>query len=128
MSERFDELVSIMDRLRGEGGCPWDREQSFEDVLGHIRGELDEVVEAVRSEDGAHVEEELGDLLFTVVFAVRLGRERGWLSMDSVLAGICEKLIRRHPHIFGDEPRQDLTAEQVLEQWERIKAEEKRGR
>ncbi len=124
MSEKFDELVRIMDRLRGEDGCPWDQEQTLASVFDCMRDELDEVREAVEAEDGASLGEELGDLLFTLVFAVRIGRENEWFTMDDVLGGICEKLIRRHPHIFGE--KQDLTTEEVLAQWERIKAEEKR--
>ena len=123
MSERFDELVAIMDRLRGEGGCPWDQDQTLESVFKCMRGELDEVGEAVATEDGANLGEELGDLLFTLVFAVRIGRENGWFTMDDVLGGICEKLIRRHPHVF--ENPTELTTEEVLAQWEEIKAAEK---
>lgn len=124
MSEKFDELVRIMDRLRGDDGCPWDREQTLESVFDCMRDELAEVGEAIRGGDSDDVGEELGDLFFTIVFAVRIGREKGWFTMDDVLGGICEKLVRRHPHIF--ESREDLSTEEVLAQWDRIKAEEKR--
>lgn len=126
MSAKFDELVSIMDRLRGEDGCPWDREQTLESVFDCMRDELDEVGEAIRSGNGDDVGEELGDLFFTIVFAVRIGREKGWFAMDDVLGGICEKLVRRHPHIF--ESPEDLSTDEVLAQWDRIKAEEKRAK
>lgn len=123
MSERFDELVSIMDRLRGEGGCPWDQEQTLASVFECMRGELEEVGEAVVAGDARNLGEELGDLFFTLVFAVRIGREQGAFTMDDVLGGICEKLIRRHPHIF--ENPTELTTEEVRAQWERIKVAEK---
>jgi len=126
MSERFDELCAILDRLRGEGGCPWDREQTLESVVECMRGELDEVEEAARDGDPADLCEELGDLLFTIVFAIQIGRERDWFTADDVLRGICEKLVRRHPHVFGE--RRDLTTQEVLDQWERIKRDEKRSR
>jgi len=123
MSKTFDELVAIMDRLREPGGCPWDREQSLETMAPHLQEELDEVVEALRNRDPENLSEEIGDLIFNLVFVARLAKEEGWFTMEDSLVGIRDKIIRRHPHVFGEGNCE--TSEEVLEQWDRIKAEEK---
>jgi ATP diphosphatase len=121
-------LCAIMERLRRPGdGCPWDLEQSLESLLPYLREELDEATEAARralAEEGPpdDLREELGDLLFNVVFTAELCRERGWFSMADVVAGAAEKITRRHPHIFGDETA--ATADDVGTIWKRVKAEE----
>lgn len=118
-----------MERLRRPGdGCPWDLEQTLETLLPYVREELDEATEAARraiAGEGApdDLREELGDLLFNVVFTVELCRERGWFSMADVVAGAAEKITRRHPHIFGDESAE--TAADVGAIWQRVKAEER---
>jgi MazG family protein len=125
MSEVFDELVSIMDRLRSPGGCPWDLKQDFDSFLPCLREELAELEEAIGERDPAHIREELGDLFFNLVFVARLAKEQGWFTADDALAGIRDKIVRRHPHVFGDAHCE--TPEQVLEQWARIKKKERGG-
>jgi len=122
----FDELVAVMARLRAPDGCPWDREQSMEDLGRYIREEADEVVEAIGTGPADAVREELGDLLFNLIHAARIAEEAGDFTIADVVAGARDKIIRRHPHVFGD--AQARTKEEVLEHWNRIKAEEKRER
>jgi MazG family protein len=120
----FDELVRIMERLRAPGGCPWDREQTHASIKPYLIEEAYEVVEAIDSADDAELRGELGDLLLQVVFHAQMARERGAFAIGDVLQAICDKLIRRHPHVFGDVEVQD--AEEVLRNWSQIKAEERR--
>jgi len=126
---RLAELCAIMERLRRpEDGCPWDLKQTLATLFPYLREELEEAAEAaVQVEAGAmdpdELREELGDLLFNVVFTVELCREKGWFSMADVVTGAAEKITRRHPHIFGDEGAAD--AGEVEQIWERVKAEEK---
>lgn len=124
MSLSFDRLVGIMDRLRDPDGCPWDREQTLETLSGYLIEEAHEVTEAVRSGDGRALCEELGDLLLQVVFMARIGRENGWFTMDDVADGISEKMIRRHPHVFGEAAVED--ADEVIRNWEEIKRAERK--
>ncbi len=126
MSRTFDELVAIMDRLREPGGCPWDREQDLDSMAPHLQEELDEVTDAIRNRDPENLCEEIGDLLFNLVFVARLAREKGWFTIEDCLSRIRDKIVRRHPHVFGD-ARCD-TAGEVLDQWNRIKEGEKEGR
>ncbi len=119
----FADLVAIMARLRAPGGCPWDREQSFESLRAFVIEEAYEVVQAIDDGDRRELAEELGDLLLQVVFLAELGREEGSFSIDDVTEAICAKLIRRHPHVFGDEAVADT--EELLRNWERIKQEER---
>lgn len=120
------ELVEVMRQLLAPGGCPWDREQSLDTLIPFLIEETYEVVDAIESRDPAHHCEELGDLLMQIVFQAALRQGEGAFDIDDVVAGIRDKLIRRHPHVFGDS--QVETADQVLDQWQRIKAEEKRAR
>jgi len=119
----MDTLVAIMDRLRDPGGCPWDREQTYESLRRYLLEECYEVVEALDRGEAGHLQEELGDLLFQIVFLSRLAKEEGRFTLDDVVRGIGEKLIRRHPHVFGTAEAQ--TAQEVERHWERIKREEK---
>ncbi|HEX4825583.1 MAG TPA: nucleoside triphosphate pyrophosphohydrolase [Candidatus Polarisedimenticolaceae bacterium] len=121
----FDDLVAIMDRLRDPGGCPWDREQTFATLRGFLIEECYEAVEALDRDDLPGLCEELGDLLLQVVFLSRLAREAGAFSAADVVEGISAKMVRRHPHVFGDEQAADSAA--VLKRWEEIKKEEKGG-
>jgi tetrapyrrole methylase family protein/MazG family protein len=116
---RFEGLLSVMTRLRGEGGCPWDREQTRASLKPYLIEEAYEVVQAIDEGDTDHLVEELGDLLFQVVFHAQIGQETGEFSMDDVLARLTEKMTRRHPHVFGDRVVAD--ARQALAQWEQIK-------
>jgi uncharacterized protein YabN with tetrapyrrole methylase and pyrophosphatase domain len=121
-------LCGVMERLRAPGGCPWDRKQTLETLWPYLREELEEAaaacpeVEAGRL-DPDELREELGDLLFNVVFVTELARERGWFSMADVVAGADAKIRRRHPHIFGDLSAK--TPEEVERIWAAVKAEEK---
>jgi MazG family protein len=114
-----------MDRLRDPGGCPWDREQSYETLRGYLVEECYEVAEALDRRDPEALREELGDLLFQIVFLARLAKEDGEFTADDVLAGIADKMIRRHPHVFGSATAE--TPEEVLVHWERIKGSEKQA-
>ena len=122
----FRELVEIMARLRAPDGCPWDREQTMEDLGRYIREEADEVKQAVEQGDRAHIAEELGDLLFNILHAARIAEEEGAFDLRQVLVGVRDKIVRRHPHVFGD--AEANTTEEVLEHWERVKAEERQQR
>lgn len=124
MSKAFDRLVGIMDRLRDPGGCPWDREQTLETLSGYLLEEAHEVTEAVRSSDGGALCEELGDLLLQIVFMAKIGTEKGWFAIDDVADSISEKMIRRHPHVFGETAVEN--ADEVVRNWEEIKREERR--
>jgi tetrapyrrole methylase family protein / MazG family protein len=124
--QQFVELLSVMTRLRGEGGCPWDREQTRDTLRPFLIEEAYEVLEALDSGEPARISEELGDLLFQVVFHVELARERGDFSMTDVLGALIDKMVRRHPHVFGD--RTVATASEALAQWESIKQAEGGGR
>jgi tetrapyrrole methylase family protein / MazG family protein len=119
----IQKLVDLVERLRGENGCPWDREQTHETLKPMLIEEAYEVLEALDSADPADLREELGDLLFQVVFHAQIARERGEFQLADIIDRLHEKMIRRHPHVFG---KADLkTAEDVLQNWEDIKAAEK---
>jgi MazG family protein len=125
--EKFDHLVEIMDRLRDpEGGCPWDREQDYGTLRSYLIEECHEVAEAIDHDDRGALREELGDLLFQIVFLSRLAKEEGAFTAADVVRGIAEKMIRRHPHVFGDDEAE--TSEDVLRSWEEIKRREKQDK
>ena len=119
-------LVGVMRRLLAPDGCPWDREQSFESLRRYVLEEACEVIDAIESGDKKALREELGDLLLQVVFQAELARAEGSFAIDDVVAGIVEKLVTRHPHVFGDLEAKD--ADEVLRNWEKIKAKEKKDR
>jgi MazG family protein len=125
MSEA-ERLRDIMARLRGESGCPWDREQTLATLRTFLIEEAYEVIDAIDRGDPGGLREELGDLLFQIVFQSRIAEERGDFDLESVMRGIGDKIVSRHPHVFG-EGRLD-TASEVLRQWEEIKSEERRRR
>ncbi len=122
----FEDLVKIVAILRGPQGCPWDREQTHESIRRHLLEEAYEVLEAIDRRDSAQLCEELGDLLLQVVLHSQMATEEGAFTLQDVIAEISSKLIRRHPHVFGEIRLQ--TSEEVLKQWEEIKASEKGGR
>jgi MazG family protein len=119
-------LVQIMQRLLAPEGCPWDREQTLESLRAYVIEEAHEVADAIDRGSPEDLREELGDLLLQIVFQSEIARGRDWFGPDDVIAGICDKLVRRHPHVFAD-TRVSGSAE-VIANWEAIKAEEKRGR
>ncbi len=116
-------LVSIMRRLLASDGCPWDREQTFETLRKYVLEEACEVIDAIDAGDRKALREELGDLLLQVVFQAELARREGAFAIDDVVAGIVDKLVHRHPHVFGNLDAKD--AEEVLRNWEKLKAKEK---
>lgn len=121
----IDTLLSIMARLRAPEGCPWDREQNHQTLRHHAVEEVYELLDAIEADDDALVQEELGDLLLQIVFHAQLAREREAFDFDAVCRTINEKLIRRHPHVFGE--AQARTAQAVWAQWDQIKHTEKAG-
>jgi nucleoside triphosphate diphosphatase len=124
--ERFERAVQIMERLRAPGGCPWDREQTFDTIKPYTLEETYEVLEAIDNRDWPELTGELGDLLLQVLFYSQMAREEGHFSIDDVLERLSTKLVDRHPHVFG-EVKADTPAE-VLRNWEALKAEEKKKR
>lgn len=121
--KEFDRLVEIIKRLRGEGGCPWDREQTLETLKPCLMEETCEVLEAM-DEGGEELKGELGDLLMNVVFQADICEDEGKFSIEDVARGINEKMIRRHPHVFKEKDN-SLTSDEVLVNWEEIKKTEK---
>ena len=124
--ERFERAVSIMSRLRGPGGCPWDREQTFDTIKPYTLEETYEVLEAIDNRDWHELTGELGDLLLQVLFYSQMAKEEGTFSIDDVLDRLSDKLVNRHPHVFGEVKAE--TSSQVLRNWEALKAEEKKKR
>ncbi len=123
-TKSIERLVEIVTALRAENGCPWDRKQTLDSVKQYLVEECYEVIDAIDSGTASRHCEELGDLLLQVVFQAQLQKERGAFSFDDVVDHVCEKLIRRHPHVFGN--TQVADADEVLRNWEAIKADEKR--
>lgn len=117
--EKFDKLLDIMNTLRGPDGCPWDREQTHSSLTRHALEEVYEVIEVIEHKNEQALPGELGDLLLQVVFHAQIGRETGKFDMGDVLDAINEKLIRRHPHVFGDEKIE--TSEEQTRAWEQSK-------
>ena len=126
MKYSFEDLVKIMATLRSPEGCPWDRQQTHQSLLPYLVEESHEYIDAAQADDKAHMAEELGDVLFQVVFHSQVAKENGDFSIDDVVQGICEKMIRRHPHVFGDAKVDGSNG--VVRQWERIKAQEMAGK
>ena len=121
----FDDLIAIMARLRAPGGCPWDREQTHASLLPYLVEEAHEFIDAAERDDAREMRDELGDVLLQVVFHAQVAREAGRFDVEGVIGDICAKMIRRHPHVFGD--AQVADAEGVVAQWDAIKRVEKAG-
>jgi nucleoside triphosphate diphosphatase len=124
--ERFERARAIMERLRAPGGCPWDREQTFDSIRPYTLEETYEVLEAIDNRDWPELAGELGDLLLQILFYAEMAKEQSWFSIDDVLDRLTGKLITRHPHVFGD-VKADTSAE-VKRNWEALKLEERRKR
>lgn len=124
--ERFERAVQIMHRLRAPGGCPWDREQTFDSIKPYTLEEAYEVLEAIDNRDWDELTGELGDLLLQVLFYAEMAKEEDRFAIDDVLDRLSNKLVNRHPHVFGDVEAK--TSAEVLRNWEAIKAEEKKKR
>jgi tetrapyrrole methylase family protein/MazG family protein len=120
---RFIELCSILDTLLGPNGCPWDKEQTLQSLKQYVLEETCELIDAINEENSEGMKEELGDLFFNVVFLAKVAAKEGHFTLEETLQTISEKLIRRHPHIFGSGPALD-SAEEVLVQWQEIKKQE----
>ncbi len=123
--EKFTRLVEIMAQLRAPGGCPWDREQTFDTIKPYLLEETYEVLDAVDARDWSGLKEELGDLMLEAVFFAEMAAEAGHFGIEDSLDAINEKLVRRHPHVFGTGTAS--TPEEVKVRWDEIKAEEKGG-
>src|SRR5467141_4614612 len=121
----FEKLVSVQARLRAPNGCPWDREQTHQSLRTYLIEEAYEVVEALESGSDAKFAEEMGDLLLQIVFHSQIAREEGRFTVAEVIREIHDKMIRRHPHVFGKTSAKDSA--EVLRNWEQIKAEERRS-
>jgi nucleoside triphosphate diphosphatase len=124
--ERFERAVAIMGRLRAPGGCPWDREQTFDSIKPYTLEETYEVLEAIDNRDWNELPGELGDLLLQVLFYSEMAKEEGTFSIDDVLDRLSDKLVNRHPHVFGD-VKADTSAA-VKRNWEALKTEERKKR
>ena len=124
ITNEYLRLIDIMRILRSPNGCSWDKKQTMETMGKHISGEANEVVEALKAGDMLHIKEELGDLLMTIVMTAQIADEKGTFDMADVAHDICEKLILRHPHVFG-ENKESINPEQVMDLWGKIKEKEK---
>ncbi len=123
---RFDRLVEIMRALRAPGGCPWDREQTVASLRPFVLEETYEVLEAIENGSAASLREELGDYLYEAVFLAQINEEAGTFTIGDAIDGICDKLVRRHPHVFARaEGEGAITSDQVIERWETMKARER---
>jgi len=127
MSEKFDELVAVMERLRAPGGCPWDAEQTYASLSQYLLEEAYETFDAIQEADvtgdTANLKEELGDLLLQVIFHSTIAKEKGDFTLDEVSEGVSKKLILRHPHVFGDVKL--ARAQDVLDNWDELKKNER---
>lgn len=125
IGQKFDRLVEILDILRGSEGCPWDREQTEKTIANYFLEEVYEAIDALQSQDYTSLAEELGDVMMELVFLTRIAKEKGYFTMGKVLDGINEKMVRRHPHVFGKK-RLKRSAE-VGEAWNKQKKSEKKS-
>lgn len=129
MSKKFDELIAVMARLRAPGGCPWDREQTYASLAQYLLEESHETFDAIQEADETgdtkNLREELGDVLLQVVFHSTIAAERGDFTIDEVVSGVTQKLVLRHPHVFGDKKLE--TADDVLQNWDELKKDERQA-
>lgn len=123
LSEHFQQLLSVLDRLRSEQGCPWDRQQTPASLIPYLLEETYEVIESIEANDQPALREELGDLLLHILFQGRIAQERGQFTIDDSVRAITAKLIRRHPHVFGEQ--NDTTVPEIRQRWEAAKQQEK---
>jgi len=125
MADRFDDLVKLMAKLRAPDGCPWDRKQTHESLKPYLLEETYEVLETIDKQDDGKLREELGDLLLQILFHAQIAAERKAFSMEEVMQLLADKLVRRHPHVFGPKGDGTLTPDQVYSNWEQIKKSER---
>ncbi|MCP4764945.1 MAG: nucleoside triphosphate pyrophosphohydrolase [Gammaproteobacteria bacterium] len=125
----INDLLQVMENLRHpETGCPWDIRQTSESIAGCTLDETHELLDAIERSDSENLKEELGDLLFNIVFHARIAEEQGQFDFDDVAQGISDKMRRRHPHVFGDERASEMSDETLSQQWQKIKQQEKAAR
>ena len=124
--KEFDRLIEIADALHGPNGCPWDKKQTFQSLRPHVLEEVHELLDSIDEEDFKGMVEELGDILFQILFFAKLGEKSKTFTLEEIITIVSEKLIRRHPHVFGDLKVE--TSEEVIHHWERVKKEEKKER
>ena len=122
----YEELLNVIAQLRGEHGCPWDKAQTHESLIPCLRNECEEVVQAIKQHDEENLGEELGDVLLQVLLHARIAEEEGQFTMADVVNGLAEKMVRRHPHVFGNE--EYGSPEQNQARWEEIKRQEKEAK
>lgn len=122
----FQELTDVIEKLRSQEGCPWDREQTYESLKKCLADETQVVFDAVDNHDMDNLCEELGDVLMLIMLNCQIAREQGAFSIDDVIDGVCRKMIRRHPHVFGDVKVNSM--EEIRDLWNAIKAQEKAER
>ena len=125
MADRFDELIQLMAKLRAPDGCPWDRKQTHDSLKPYLLEETYEVLETIDKQDDGKLREELGDLLLQILFHAQIAAERQVFSIEDVMQLLSDKLVRRHPHVFGPKGGGALTPDQVYTNWEQIKKSER---
>lgn len=126
LMKEFDRLIEIADALHGPNGCPWDKKQTFQSLRPHVLEEVHELLDSIDEEDFKGMVEELGDILFQILFFAKLGEKSKTFTLEEIITIVSEKLVRRHPHVFGDLKVE--TSEEVIHHWERVKKEEKKER
>jgi MazG family protein len=126
----FEELLSVVAALRAPDGCPWDRQQTHESLIPYMKEELEETIEGIgiytRTQDADNLCEELGDMLFHILMHSQIASEEGAFDIHDVIDGVCEKMIRRHPHVFGE--KRTVTDSEALASWEELKKAEKEAK
>jgi MazG family protein len=126
----FEELLSVVAALRAPDGCPWDRQQTHESLIPYMKEELEETIEGIgiytRTQDADNLCEELGDMLFHILMHSQIASEEGVFDIHDVIDGVCEKMIRRHPHVFGE--KRTVTDSEALASWEELKKAEKEAK
>ena len=120
----FESVARLIDTLLADGGCPWDRARMLKDCPKYLRGELEEVLQAIESGDNQNLEEELGDLLFMVAFTAKIGEKESRMTVEGMFERILNKMVYRHPHVFGGE-MEASTPDEVLDNWQELKRQEK---
>lgn len=120
----YEKLLDIIAELRSDHGCPWDRAQTHESMIGCLRDECEEVIEAIENKDDENLCEELGDVFLQVLLHAQIAKEEGRFDMSDIIDGLAQKMVRRHPHVFGDAP-QAQSEEEGLANWKAIKEQEK---
>lgn len=121
----YEDLLKIIEQLRGENGCAWDKEQTHESLTPHLLEESYELVDAIKNKDVGNMKEELGDVLLQVLMHAQIAKEEQTFTMEDVVDSIANKLVYRHPHVFGDEKTEGYSANQVTQRWEELKTKEK---